>query len=83
MPFVFNIVGVTSLVFQGAFIGSIENGTDSISSGGNIQLTITYQIKLFPELRPFFHLSEARWNVPKANIGIFRLRIKEIWKLLT
>lgn len=46
-------------------------------------LFITYQIKFFPELRSFFHLSEARWNVPKANIGIFRLRIKEIWKLLT
>lgn len=38
-------------------------------------------MKFFPELKSFFHLSEAWWNVPEANIGIFRLRIKKMYKL--
>lgn len=38
---------------------------------------ITHQAKLLPELWSFFHLSETRWNVPKANIGVFRLRIEK------
>lgn len=57
-------------------------GAGSVSLQEKCNIPITHQMKFCPELRSFLHLSEARWNVPKANIGIFRLRMKKILKVV-